>query len=264
MKRGPIKTVYPRVCGGTRRPRSRPRQRQGLSPRVRGNLNNLPKSSLEDRSIPACAGNRIRGDVGSNREGSIPACAGEPFNKAYGKNWYMVYPRVCGGTPSRYARRFQPTGLSPRVRGNQACPPRFAIFVRSIPACAGEPAHWRFARTSSSVYPRVCGGTDRPTRAGRHVDGLSPRVRGNRVALHLPRINSGSIPACAGEPEGYCELAEAGGVYPRVCGGTPKRPFFVNSAEGYDLIVLHQVDPVSIHDLLGRLSKNPYALTTHR
>ena len=45
----------------------------------------------------------------------------------------------------------------------------------------------------------------------------------------------------------------------RVCEGTPKRPFLVNFAEGYDLIVLHQVDPVSVHYLLGRLSKNPYA-----
>ena len=51
----------------------------------------------------------------------------------------LVYPRVCGGTPNRTGGTLRLTGLSPRVRGNQAFPQRFAIYYRSIPACAGEP-----------------------------------------------------------------------------------------------------------------------------
>ena len=55
----------------------------------------------------------------------------------------MVYPRVCGGTrvlvpPLQEKCHFQ--GLSPRVRGNQACSARLKL---------GAPP----------VYPRVCGGT---------------------------------------------------------------------------------------------------------
>ena len=50
--------------------------------------------------------------------------------------------------------------------------------------------------------------------------GLSPRVRGNRAMPKLHRAHPGSIPACAGEPEGGAGAAAAVEVYPRVCGGT--------------------------------------------
>ena len=48
--------VYPRVCGGTRATRSPTLRRQGLSPRVRGNLLLPDGGNLDARSIPACAG----------------------------------------------------------------------------------------------------------------------------------------------------------------------------------------------------------------
>ena len=52
------------------------------------------------------------------------------------------------------------------------------------------------------------------------IDGLSPRVRGNRVLeLGLP-AQRGSIPACAGEPSSGAGPTRPTGVYPRVCGGT--------------------------------------------
>ena len=71
-----------------------------------------------------------------------------------------VYPRVCGGTSERMYQ--------------------MRLGSRSIPACAGEPS------------------TDPPYNLNK--DGLSPRVRGNRVPLARARLRSGSIPACAGEP----------------------------------------------------------------
>ena len=137
-----------------------------------------------------------------------------------------VYPRVCGGTAS--------AGGSIRY------------WLRSIPACAGEP-RWE------------------PDRRRRPQSGLSPRVRGNR-SYHLkhltillkvyPRVCggtsdlkrltsfdqlNGSIPACAGEPwilrrfkdvlpglsprvrGNRCSANNVRSmikVYPRVCGGT--------------------------------------------
>ena len=53
-----------------------------------------------------------------------------------------------------------------------------------------------------SVYPRVCGGTDTATTKEVLLEGLSPRVRGNRHRYPQNGGVLGSIPACAGEPDG--------------------------------------------------------------
>ena len=50
------------------------------------------------------------------------------------------------------------------------------------------------------VYPRVCGGTGQPVGQIGLVEGLSPRVRGNRHDKVCDHCGAGSIPACAGEP----------------------------------------------------------------
>ena len=71
-------TVYPRVCGGTRRSGRPEGRRGGLSPRVRGN---------PAHPYPDCPTGR-----------SIPACAGEPPPYNLGHTNPAVYPRVCGGT----------------------------------------------------------------------------------------------------------------------------------------------------------------------
>ena len=62
--------------------------------------------------------------------------------------------------------------------------------------------------------------------------GLSPRVRGNRARHRGPEPGPGSIPACAGEPEGALLLARVRGVYPRVCGGTYLCQSWLPHAEG--------------------------------
>ena len=90
--------VYPRVCGGTRTPWHARTACTGLSPRVRGN-----RDHRIDRSGP---------------RGSIPACAGEPLVVASLVTGVLVYPRVCGGTPTGQVVPPAAQGLSPRVRGN--------------------------------------------------------------------------------------------------------------------------------------------------
>ena len=174
--------VYPRVCGGTPSGYPRTKSRRGLSPRVRGN----PSVMRHSRSP----------------RGSIPACAGEPQCAAPGGIDYGVYPRVCGGTGKSVALIVSMKGLSPRVRGNlvrrsESNPPN-----RSIPACAGEPPMEVLINRVKEVYPRVCGGTLRKCLTLELAHGLSPRVRGNPVALMYAVEPMGSIPACAGEPLG--------------------------------------------------------------
>ena len=158
--------VYPRVCGGTMSAVRAMADDNGLSPRVRGN--------------PCCwkAVSRITR--------SIPACAGEPPYVHDRRDGAEVYPRVCGGTPC-YGRWYRVNhGLSPRVRGNPAPASRRAPFARSIPACAGEPHLSTSPRACSSVYPRVCGGTDAAIAVLCQSIGLSPRVRGNQGYSSLP------------------------------------------------------------------------------
>ena len=192
--------VYPRVCGGTDVRNAAGDELPGLSPRVRGNRQHL----IHD--------GRIRG--------SIPACAGEPWRSTSSARPPQVYPRVCGGTRCRASSRRADWGLSPRVRGNPGECPSWWPLRRSIPACAGEP-RWRMAcARPRRVYPRVCGGTSTSSSSATCIRGLSPRVRGNRLAAAPARARAGSIPACAGEPCRAAGRPPLSGVYPRVCGGT--------------------------------------------
>ena len=195
--------VYPRVCGGTRIAAWAWLFKAGLSPRVRGNHANAVAVVVGD--------------------GSIPACAGEPSRSGPPSTTSRVYPRVCGGTRSVWSRLSGAPGLSPRVRGNRraASPP--ACNPGSIPACAGEPSGRLAGGARSRVYPRVCGGTSEVRIAQPRVIGLSPRVRGNPLALIGQALLDGSIPACAGEPSFFDVRDEPQGVYPRVCGGTNLR-----------------------------------------
>ena len=204
--------VYPRACGGTGRGFFAMASRTGLSPRVRGNR-------------------KLRGSDG-RPSGSIPARAGEPRSTSSRSPIVRVYPRACGGTRGGRRLHWLVTGLSPRVRGNQAQTPGRLYAMGSIPARAGEPALSIPRHRSCRVYPRACGGTVfSPCRRWRY-SGLSPRVRGN----HLPGFPApsapGSIPARAGEPNMLVRVLPPTGVYPRACGGTSRLSGFNLKVEG--------------------------------
>ena len=132
--------VYPRACGGTSMSASFASTSNGLSPRVRGNL---------DVSI-----------VRLNQQRSIPARAGEPFpHRSTARRRRRVYPRACGGTAQFTLLHQELSGLSPRVRGNPRHRKADPVHQGSIPARAGEPAAARYGQGSVEVYPRACGGT---------------------------------------------------------------------------------------------------------
>ena len=90
--------VYPRVCGGTGCQLGMPEGCQGLSPRMRGNLNRISHHL--------------------HLLGSIPAYAGEPPQQPRPRRPVAVYPRVCGGTRAGDRMAVSSGGLSPRMRGN--------------------------------------------------------------------------------------------------------------------------------------------------
>ena len=192
------------MCGGTLGERSSVGMRLGLSPRVRGNLDDL--------------------NTFLDRLGSIPACAGEPYLALSSVFTHTVYPRVCGGTDPSSRQAPSTPGLSPRVRGNRELstpkPPNYG----SIPACAGEPYKTPWNVNVDGVYPRVYGGTIPCNERGPFTLGLSPRVRGNLRSQHETEASRRSIPACTGEPVAGCVAGCVAGVYPRVYGGTVTQP----------------------------------------
>ena len=172
--------VYPRLCGGTGCGSPALASSRGLSPPVRGNRRMMAQPRRWSRSIPACAG--------------------EPANKLIPLAKGAVYPRLCGGTPRTSSPGEIIGGLSPPVRGNPDHSRGGAVNTRSIPACAGEPQRRPRRARRPEVYPRLCGGTGTGEVVGYIIGGLSPPVRGNRLAGDGAGAVSRSIPACAGEP----------------------------------------------------------------
>ena len=69
------------------------------------------------------------------------------------------------------------------------------------------------------LSPRVRGTLSLATLSMR-AWGLSPRVRGNHASDGGDNASTGSIPACAGEPDQRPPTTSLSPVYPRVCGGT--------------------------------------------
>ncbi len=146
--------------------------------------------------------------------------AGEPGADRKRVNAYWVYPRGCGGTRTAAPEGTRARGLSPRVRGNPASFGRGEVLARSIPVGAGEPEQQHQKVLELGVYPRGCGGTQRPSdgakcwlglprgcggtwasmSASAAITGLSPWVRGNlRRRRDADQVRR-SIPAGAGEP----------------------------------------------------------------
>ena len=165
-----------------------------------------------------------------------------------------VYPRACGGTNNAPSSDGLRNGLSPRVRGNPHSGEVTVDAQGSIPARAGEPSQSSRTDEQVRVYPRACGGTDIIGAEVNDVEGLSPRVRGNRGAAICAARRERSIPARAGEPGGRGIPTPDFGVYPRACGGTCRRRSAPPRLRGLSprvrgnrlTSVLYQVPPRSI------------------
>ena len=108
---------------------------------------------------PRGRGNRFATAEKIRYVGSIPAWAGEPL-RGCRKGWRgAVYPRVGGGTFGKSSKRYGLRGLSPRGRGNLQSGTLMMLGRGSIPAWAGEPFTFRCPKELAEVYPRVGGGT---------------------------------------------------------------------------------------------------------
>ena len=113
--------AYPRVGGETHRHRSRVQRHDGLSPRGRGNREEVPPVPMRRGPIPAWAG--------KPRTPSSPGCGSG------------AYPRVGGETLGPIDAGVVVSGLSPRGRGNHLTVVGRCEETGPIPAWAGKPAY---------------------------------------------------------------------------------------------------------------------------
>ena len=145
--------VYPRAYGETLEFERTLTVEEGLSPRLRGNLNISVALCVTKGSIPALTGKpcesakdaefvevypRAYGDR-LTLQRSIPALTGKPRKPVIGRSPIGVYPRAYGETVSKEGHAAPEGGLSPRLRGNQKASLRTAPRIGSIPALTGKP-----------------------------------------------------------------------------------------------------------------------------
>ncbi len=192
--------VYPRAYGETAAAREADVQRQGLSPRLRGN-----------HSKPA---------GGKSGKRSIPALTGKPAPALRGARRSEVYPRAYGETQKLIQDNISNTGLSPRLRGNQILGAVLPAPRGSIPALTGKPPASQPAHGLRRVYPRAYGETRDTSVPLLAVMGLSPRLRGNPHTSRRHPDEVGSIPALTGKPHSGKLSVEEWQVYPRAYGET--------------------------------------------
>ena len=111
--------VYPRECGAAGGHVGLIHCARGLSPRVRGSHSRRSSDRIDQRSIPASAG--------------------QPSYDHSTSHWEWVYPRECGAARSVERLSASGSGLSPRVRGSRAGVGVAVGVGGSIPASAGQP-----------------------------------------------------------------------------------------------------------------------------
>ena len=170
----------------------------GSSPRMRGTLHDWPIQVVVEGIIPAYAGNTPK------RRSVAPRS--------------RDHPRVCGEHRPAISKLTRALGSSPRMRGTRYRMVFATPVCGIIPAYAGNTRSRRGVRARKRDHPRVCGEhTCLRVRVLRIV-GSSPRMRGTQSQPLLYCLQSGIIPAYAGntcQSDGECYLS---GDHPRVCG----------------------------------------------
>ena len=190
--------VHPRACGERCISRSRISISAGSSPRLRGTRQRLAVLALDQRFIPAPAGNAT---WTCQPERPLP-----------------VHPRACGERARTAFRGPDQAGSSPRLRGTLCLVHADNLGGRFIPAPAGNARSQPTQKLRKSVHPRACG--ERIHR--QHPDtgdvGSSPRLRGTRQSWSWSPARSRFIPAPAGNASIPWRVPAPLAVHPRACG----------------------------------------------
>ena len=190
--------VHPRRCGERGVYTSSQGGHHGSSPRVRGTPVGLLLGGGQVRFIPAGAGNASRGWRRCDRNPVHPRGCGERFHTNLFESHFL--------------------GSSPRVRGTLAAFVSRPLYLRFIPAGAGNARGSNRSAVVGAVHPRGCGERVAGEPVALVTAGSSPRVRGTQQRFELVPVVGRFIPAGAGNAVGCLRAMHHPPVHPRGCG----------------------------------------------
>src|SRR5690554_134853 len=170
----------------------------GLSPRMRGTGQQTVAADIDDRFIPADAGNGVLRPERIRIE--------------------AVYPRGCEERDVQPALHCLVSGLSPRMRGTETIFNNGVNNGRFIPADAGNGFLSFKHQAGFTVYPRGCGERIPYQLLDAWARGLSPRMRGTVISMGNSPNERRFIPADAGNGPTRIPASILLPVYPRGCG----------------------------------------------
>ena len=109
------------------------------------------------RFIPACAGKASATLFAIWPKPVHPRVRGERVTPPSRPSSRTVHPRVRGERHQKWCAVSPQSGSSPRARGTRHARPPTAVWIRFIPACAGNATVYLVAQVTFSVHPRVRG-----------------------------------------------------------------------------------------------------------
>ena len=109
-------------------------------------------------------------------------------------------------------------GSSPRLRGTSIDICRKCLFLRFIPAPAGNIVFTASERATKTVHPRACGEHSYCSTRALRSRGSSPRLRGTLLDMIIIHASLRFIPAPAGNMLWWPRVNEQTLVHPRACG----------------------------------------------
>ena len=155
-----------------------------------------------------------------------------------------VHPRIRGERQNGAADSQRISGSSPHTRGTRTRPPPGALWIRFIPAYAGNATGRPPFPAEQTVHPRIRGERVVPHEHQASPAGSSPHTRGTHQIPCLAFLIRRFIPAYAGNARRNPDSAPGVPVHPRIRGerhavqsiaiadhgssphtrGTPRRP----------------------------------------
>ena len=191
-------SVHPRIRGERGAGLSGRGGRCGSSPHTRGTQDGRLSSLMENRFIPAYAGNAESG-------AQLPISA-------------AVHPRIRGERRAHERAAPWRFGSSPHTRGTRGQHHSASDGLRFIPAYAGNALGRIDQPEDGPVHPRIRGERHLELNMNNIELGSSPHTRGTRIDADRYRPNTRFIPAYAGNAPRMPRRPTRSPVHPRIRG----------------------------------------------
>ena len=166
---------------------------------------------------------------------------------------FRDHPRTCGEHTPPHARGCRPWGSSPHMRGTRPESFQYCFSGRIIPAHAGNTSGSARCGSSRTDHPRTCGEHHFPVgipahglgssphmrgthhEAGEHAlrrAGSSPHMRGTHRRRLYGSLQTGIIPAHAGNTFPRRSVRPVPRDHPRTCGEHGRQKYIDNLSRG--------------------------------